>query len=131
MTGVVIPLPLFDRNTGNIARAEADARAAAFDVEVLTQQVSASSIALITSAQQLATRTRLSTSELLHPAEIARTAARSAFREGATNILQLVDAERVYTDAQRTALELHFDAYAAAFEARLLIYWRRSERRVR
>ena len=122
VTGVVIPLPLFDRNTGNIARADAEARAAALDLDTLTQQVTAESIALIAAAQQLATRARLSTSALLQPAEIARNAARSAFREGAANMLQLVDAERVYTDAQRTMLELQLDAYSAAFEANLVVH---------
>jgi outer membrane protein TolC len=59
--------------------------------------------------------------DLLKPAELVRTAARSAFREGATDILVLVDAERVYVDARREAVQLKLDAIAAAIEARLLL----------
>jgi len=59
--------------------------------------------------------------DLLTPADTVRTAARSAFREGATDILMLVDAERVYVDARREAVQLKLDAIAAALEARLLL----------
>ena len=61
------------------------------------------------------------TAKLLQPAEVVRNAARSSFREGAANILQLVDAERVYTETQKEALELKLEAYAKSFEAHLLL----------
>jgi outer membrane protein TolC len=58
---------------------------------------------------------------MLRPAEVVRNAARAAFNEGAANILSLVDAERVYLEAQREALQVKLDALAAGIETRLLL----------
>jgi cobalt-zinc-cadmium efflux system outer membrane protein len=121
VTGFIVPLPIFDQNRGNIERTLAEERATALELETVTRQLTAETIALLTSAQGLAERARDSDTALLQPAETVRKAARSTFREGATNILQLIDAERVFTDARRTVLDLKFDAYAAAFEARLVV----------
>ena len=41
--------------------------------------------------------------------------------EGATDVLKLVDAERIYADVRREALSLAIDAYVAAIEARFAI----------
>jgi cobalt-zinc-cadmium efflux system outer membrane protein len=100
VTGVIVPLPLFDQNTGNIERATADEQAAAFELDALRTQQLAAMVVLIQSAQALTERAQHLDQQLLQPAEIVRNAARSSFREGAANILQLVDAERVYTETQ-------------------------------
>ncbi len=59
--------------------------------------------------------------ELLTPAEGVRNAAQAMFREGATDVLKLVDAERIYADVRREALSLAIDAYVAAIEARFAL----------
>ena len=116
-----MPLPLFDRNSGNIERAAAEERAAALDLDALTRQLSAETVVLILAAQDLTGRARQVEQQLLYPAEVVRNAARSAFRKGATDILQLVDAERVYTESWREALELKLEAHTKAFEAHLAV----------
>ena len=121
VTGVIVPLPLFDQNTGNIERATADEQAAAFELDALQKQQLAAIVVLIQSAQALTERAQHLDQQLLQPAEIVRNAARSSFREGAANILQLVDAERVYTETRGEALEVQLEAYAKSFEARLLL----------
>lgn len=121
VTGVVVPLPVFDHNIGNIDRAIAEEQAAALELEALRKQHQAAITSLIQASQELTERVRIIDQQLLLPATIVRNAARSSFREGAANILQLVDAERVYTDAQKGTLELKLDAYAKTFEARLLV----------
>ena len=121
VAGVSVPLPVFDRNAGNIERALAEEHAAALELTALRRQQRAATITLLQSARELAERTRNIDQQLLRPAEIARNAARVSFDEGATNILQLIDAERVYTEARREALELKLEAYAKAFEAHLLL----------
>jgi outer membrane protein, heavy metal efflux system len=121
VTGVVVPLPIFDHNTGNIDRALAEEQAAALELQALRKQHQAALTSLIHASQALTERARTIDQQLLLPATIVRNAARSSFREGAANILQLVDAERVYTDAQKDTLELKLDAYAKTFEARLLV----------
>ena len=59
--------------------------------------------------------------DLLGPAEGVRNAAQAMFREGATDVLKLVDAERIYADVRREALALAIDAYVAAIEARFAV----------
>ncbi|HXG20540.1 MAG TPA: TolC family protein, partial [Methylomirabilota bacterium] len=117
VTGVMVPLPVFDRNAGNIERATAEVQAAALELDALVKQQTAATTALIRSAQELASRAQLVDQQLLQPAEVVRNAARASFREGAANILQLVDAERVYTETRRDALALKLEAYEKAFEA--------------
>jgi cobalt-zinc-cadmium efflux system outer membrane protein len=121
VTGFVIPLPLFDQNTGNVERALAEERATAADVEALTRQLTIETVSVIRAAQELSVRARTVDEQLLRPVLLVRTAAQTAFREGAGTVLQLVDAERVYTDARREAVSVKLDAYAAAFEARLIV----------
>ena len=57
----------------------------------------------------------------LEPASIVRTAARAAFVEGRGDVLQLVDAERVFGEAAREALEIRLDALHAAIQARIAL----------
>ncbi len=77
--------------------------------------------ASLEAARLLDERARRVEDDLLRPAEVVRVAARSAFREGATDILNLVDAERVYLEARREALLVRLDALAAAIEARVIL----------
>jgi cobalt-zinc-cadmium efflux system outer membrane protein len=121
VTGVVVPLPLFDQNIGNIDRAVAEEHAAALELEALRKHHQAAAAALLLAARDLTEQVRQVDQHLLAPAAIVRNAARSSFREGAADILHLVDAERVYTETQREALELKLEAYAKTFEARLLV----------
>lgn len=119
VTGVSVPLPVFDRNTDNIDRAMAEEHAAALELEAVRKQQLAATAMVVQAAQELAERVRNIDQQLLQSAEVVRNAARASFREGAANILQLVDAERIYTEAHREALELKLEAYAKTFEAHL------------
>ena len=55
----------------------------------------------------------------MRPAEEARRSALAAFREGATDVLRVVDAERTNTEARREALDLTVEAFLASGRARL------------
>jgi outer membrane protein TolC len=110
-----------DRNEGNIDRAIAEEHAAAMELAAVRKQQIVATQMLIQSAQELEERVRSIDQQMLQPAEVVRNAARAAFHEGASNILQLVDAERVYTDTRREALELKLEAYTKAFAARLVL----------
>lgn len=119
--GVTLPLPLFDRNQRGVAVATGESRAAAQERLAVEARVAADVRASLEAAQLLDARARRVDEELLGPAEVVRVAARSAFREGAADILNLVDAERVYLEARREALLVRLDALAAAIEARVLL----------
>jgi cobalt-zinc-cadmium efflux system outer membrane protein len=121
VTGVTVPLPVFDLNAGNIDRALAEEHAATMELAALRKQQLVAMAMLMQSAQELTERAQKIDQQMLQPAEITRNAAHSAFREGAANILHLVDAERVYTETRREALALKLEAYTKAFEAHLLL----------
>ncbi len=123
-TGIIaisVPVPLFDRNRPAAAKAAGEERAAAADHEATARRLAADAAALMTTARVLAERSARTTLELLEPAAAGRAAARAAFREGAIDVVRLIDAERVYSDVQRLALELRLEALATAFEARLAV----------
>lgn len=119
--GVSVVLPLFDRNDSSVAKALGQERAGAADRELLVYQLTNDTEALIRAAQTMSARARSAPAELLAPADEVRRAARAAFREGASDVLKLIDAERVYTDVRRVAVELRLDALFTALEARFAI----------
>lgn len=121
VAGVTMTVPLFDRNGQARARAEAAVRAATFDEAALRARALADARTSMSAAAALAARAARVGAELLQPAEGVRNAAQAMFREGAADVLKLVDAERVYVDVQREALSLAVDAFVAAIEARFAL----------
>jgi cobalt-zinc-cadmium efflux system outer membrane protein len=121
VAGVTMTVPLFDRNGQARARAEAVVRAATFDEAALRARALADARTSMSAAAALAARAARVRAELLQPAEGVRNAAQAMFREGAADVLKLVDAERVYVDVQREALSLAVDAFVAAIEARFAL----------
>lgn len=119
--GVTIPVPLFDRNRAAVARAAGVERGAAADRDALERQLAADAVSLLHAARTLADRARSTSGELLEPAEVVRRAARTAYREGAADVLKLVDAERVYADVQRAAVDLRLEALLTTIEARFAL----------
>lgn len=119
VAGVSFPLPLVDRNAGAIARADAEARAAEAELAMAEASARAGAAARVLSARALSARAAVVEMELVSPAEGALQAARAAFREGVSNVLNLVDAERVRTESLRAALDLGLDADLTALEVLL------------
>ncbi len=119
--GVTMAVPLFDRNASAVARTAGEERAAAAERDAVVTRLIAEVTSRVNAARTLGARSTEATRELLAPADTVRSAARAMFREGATDVLRLIDAERVHADVQRTALELRLDALAATLEARLLL----------
>ncbi|MCC7416765.1 MAG: TolC family protein [Acidobacteria bacterium] len=119
--GVSVAVPIFDRNEALVAQALGRERAAAAERDVLAYELEREAAALIRAASTMVDQAERAPLELLAPAENVRRAARAAFREGATDVLALVDAERVYRDVLRVALELRLDALLAAIEARFAV----------
>ncbi|HQQ78889.1 MAG TPA: TolC family protein [Thermoanaerobaculia bacterium] len=121
LAGLVIPLPIFDANAGNVARAEAEEQAAQSRLTALESRLLAGGAAQIAAARELRARALTVEEDLVRPAEGARDAATAAFREGASDVLRLVDARRLYLDARREALDLFAEAALRAAEVRLLL----------
>lgn len=121
VAGLIVALPLFDRNGQARAVAEAGVRAANFDRDAAHARAVAEANAAVSASAALSDRLSRVRTELLAPAEGVRNAAQAMFREGATDVLKLVDAERIYADVRREALSLAIDAYVAAIEARFAV----------
>ena len=117
--GVSLTLPLFDRNGVSIALATAEERAAARELEAVERRVGLETQTLLANARQLAAHAARAESEVLRPAAQVRSAAQVAFREGAADVLTLVDAERVYTSASHELIDLGLDAFLSAIRARV------------
>jgi outer membrane protein TolC len=119
VVGLVATVPLFERNGRAVARAEAGARAAALELEAAVARARAEAAILVRAARDLAGRLARLDDDLVRPAEEARRSALAAFREGATDVLRVVDAERTNIEARREALDLTVEAFLASGRARL------------
>ncbi len=121
LAGIAFPLPLFDTNAAGVARAEAEVRAAEAVLRAVELDAAAGSAALVRAARTFAPRAEAAATDLLGAALGARGAARASFREGASEVLPLVDAERVTAEAVRETLDLAVDARLANLAARLAL----------
>jgi len=117
--GVTTSLPVFERNRRARARAQAEARAAELELAGVTERARAEGEVLLRAARELSQRLARMDEELIRPAAAARRAALAAFREGAADVLRVVDAERLYSEATREALDLTVEAFVAIGRARL------------
>ena len=117
---VGIKLPLWNANRGEIARAEAEQRVAAAAaarerIDVLTE-LEARLTDLVVAADQTALLER----EILPQATRSLELARLLYEEGETSLLDLLDAQRTFREAQRERLESHLaQAFALADVQRL------------
>ncbi len=103
-----IPLPLYSKNQGNIARSEAEVAMIAaelkFERAVVWAELTAARRTVEANERQIeALRT-----EFLRNADESQQVSLAAYREGATDLLHLIDAQRTRTQAQ----ELYFQALA-------------------
>jgi cobalt-zinc-cadmium efflux system outer membrane protein len=104
-----VPLPLFDRNAGGIARAEAERRLAASQTRAAERAVSLDVQRAVNAVEVMAARLAALESDYLQKAREARDTALAAYRSGATDLIDYLDAERSYRDVQRTYQRALFD----------------------
>ncbi len=115
-----IKLPLWNANRGEIARAEAEQRVAAAAAERERIDVLTELEARLTDLVVAADQTALLEREILPQAARSLELARLLYEEGETSLLDLLDAQRTYRDAQRERLESHLaQAFAVADVKRL------------
>jgi cobalt-zinc-cadmium efflux system outer membrane protein len=121
VAAVMMTVPVFDRNGTSVARARGEESAAAAERDLTARRLTSEATALISAARTLTARADRAREDLLQPAEAVRNAALATFREGTADVLKLIDAERVYADVRRAALELRLEALAATLEARFAL----------
>lgn len=105
VAGLSLPMPLFDVNRGEIARATAERDAAAYELAAQERSVSAEVSGAYEAARLLTEHTAVMTSSavaFLTRADDARRIALGAYREGAVPLFQVIDAARARNDARLT-----------------------------
>ena len=103
IAGLSLPIPLFDPNRGEIARAAGERDAARYELIAQERAVSAEVSGAYEAARLLTERTTAmasDTSGFLARADDARRIALGAYREGAVPLLQVIDAARAWGEAR-------------------------------
>jgi outer membrane protein, heavy metal efflux system len=104
-----VPLPLFDRNAGGIARADAERRVANSQLRQAERRVSLEIQLAANTLSALRARLASIEADYLQKAKEARDSALSAYRSGATDLIDYLDAQRAYRDVQRAYQRAQFD----------------------
>ena len=111
-----MPLPLFDRNQGNIAAAQANLRAAEANLVTARASAAARGRNAMTNLQAAQTRvTALEQAALPEAAEALRLAELS-YREGRATLLELLDAQEAYRGVQTALIDARLAQALAAAE---------------
>jgi outer membrane protein, heavy metal efflux system len=111
-----VPLPLYNRNQGMIARAQAEIEVAEAEVRHLRNQLLAELAAArraVTLHQQLVETLR---ADFLLQADEARNVSLAAYREGASDLLMVLDAQRTRSQAQELYFQALYDYQIAVHE---------------
>ena len=115
-TSVSVPLPVFNRNQGEIERAAAEALVARHEVEKLRLAIPQEVRSAVTSLAIARVRVARFEEAFLRQAREARHAAEVSFREGAASLLEFLEAERTYVQTEREHLAALRDVNTAAFD---------------
>jgi outer membrane protein, heavy metal efflux system len=120
VVGLELPLPLFQRRQGEGARAAARRNLAEARRAALMREANARLGAAVVTADDRRARFEAHKVEVLGRAEELRQIAGAAYRGGVSDLLALMDAERVARDARLTAIDLALGVVEADNELALL-----------
>lgn len=103
--GVSLPLPVFDRNRGNIAAARAEVRAAEANLAAVTANARVRARNSLTNVQAAAARVAALEQSAVPEAAEALRLTQLSYREGRATLLELLDAQNAYRVAQTGLVE--------------------------
>jgi cobalt-zinc-cadmium efflux system outer membrane protein len=127
IAGVSLPVPLFDQNRGQVARAQAEREVAAYELADRERTASAEVSGAREAARLLTDRAlqltgttttnagRAATSFLTR-ADEARRIALGAYREGAVPLLQVLDAARAWGEARRAFYQTLYEQHESVLD---------------
>lgn len=111
VAGISLPLPFWDRRSGAVAAAEADARRRAAEVDIVRRRVlreAEEAYAALLAAEEEVVRL----SPALGPeAAAALRAAETAYTEGEISLVEWLDAVRAYHEAESIFVTLHAELH--------------------
>ncbi len=118
IAAVTVPLPLFDRNQGAVARARAEARKSELELEATAKELGGE----LARATKELTQRRESLAryqgDAMHRLDKVRQMAEASFKNGQGGIVELLDALTAITDAKLQELELRQAVANAALAVR-------------
>ena len=100
--GITVPLPFFSRNQGQIARAEAERRAAENRATTVERQAALEIQQAVNAVEINRERVGYIEREYLSNAREARDVVLASYRLGAADLIDLLDAQRAFRDTSRT-----------------------------
>jgi cobalt-zinc-cadmium efflux system outer membrane protein len=120
--GISIPLPVFNRNRGNIESATAEQESARRKRELLSDGgFDAQVVALREAAASAAQQSRIFQSKVVPAFAGALQSQERLYSQGKGNVLQVWQTLRTYNDAQREALTVWLEAVSARSQLAILI----------
>lgn len=120
VAGLSFTVPIFDRNGGEIRRATGEELAADADTRWLERTVVSDLEGAYEATARLTTQVAALQPTFVQRAEESRQIALGALREGATTLLQVLDASRALTDARLTYARAQVSADQSLFELRIM-----------
>ncbi|MEP7344045.1 MAG: TolC family protein [Gemmatimonadaceae bacterium] len=109
IAGVSVPLPIFDRNSGEVQRATGERIAAEQELAWAERTIAAQVHAAYEATRRLSLQVARLQSSFLDRAEEARRITLAAYQEGAATLLQVLDASRTLGEARLTYFRVLFD----------------------
>jgi outer membrane protein, heavy metal efflux system len=119
VAGVSVPIPIFDRNKGEIQRATNEAIAIQKELSWTTRRVEAEVEGAYDAAQQLGAQAGARQRSTVDRAAEAHRITLAAYQEGATSLLQVLDAARTLADARLTYYRTLLTQQQSAFDLAL------------
>jgi outer membrane protein, heavy metal efflux system len=127
IAGVSLPIPLFDQNRGEVARAQAEREVAAYVLADKERTASAEVSGALEAARLLTQRAQLLTgapktnaasapTSFLARADDARRIALGAYREGAVPLIQVLDAARAWGEARRAFYQTLYEQHESVLD---------------
>ena len=107
--GLGVTLPIWNRNQGGIALAQADLMQAEARVRQRDQVIRAEIQSALNQFRVSAERVEAVRTRLLPRVEESRKIAEALYEEGATNLLQLLDAQRAFNEARLRSHQILFE----------------------
>ncbi|MEO8099457.1 MAG: TolC family protein [Acidobacteriota bacterium] len=98
--GVQVNLPFFNKNQGNIAAATSEVSAAESRVKVVEARIRAEIEGAVLDVESRRRRLSSLVTDALSRADESVSVARAAYREGGTDLLRLLDAERIHIELE-------------------------------
>ena len=119
LAGVTVPLPFGNRNQGGIARAEAEQRVAGTNVRLARNRALADVESAYRAYETARELVQAYQTGLLKQADESRDITLEAYREGAVELIALLDAQRTRSEVRTNYYRALFEYYKSIFQLEL------------